>query len=103
MDDRSSLPDGYALGDVAPFAWDNGEATRYEVAVEMLTQQVSAANARLTAELAQDAPDQGRVDDLHALVASLTRSRRELRAGDAEQVQRILSEARARVAEIDAW
>ena len=55
---QALLPARSVLGTMRRFTWSTDEAVRYEVAVEILSQQLAAVIGRQTRELTLPAPDQ---------------------------------------------
>lgn len=102
VSDRPELPAESVLGGLQPSPWDGAVAVQYEVAIEMLSQQIAECTDQITTEQARATPDAARLRRLNSLIDSLTRTRQELRSDDVDQVQSILRTARQRVDEIRA-
>lgn len=104
MSDRTpELPENSVLDGLQPHRWDGDAAVQYEVAIEMLSQQIAECTGRITTEESQPSPDATRLLALNGLIDSLTQARQELRSDDTASVQNVLRTARQRIDEIRAW
>lgn len=99
-DPTPALDPGSALHGLKPFVWDTREAVSYEVAVEMLSQQIAAATTRLAEEQAQSTPNAQVISELEELTTSLTLTRQNLRSKDQAEVAAILATAQRDIAAI---
>lgn len=101
-DPTPALDPGSALHGLKPFAWDTREAVSYEVAVEMLSQQIAAATTRLDDEQAKSTPDAQMISELEELTTRLTLARQNLRSKDQAEVATILATAQRDIRAIRA-
>lgn len=96
-DQRPTLPAGSALQALTPFVWHSADAVRYEVALEMLCQQIAAATTRIGDERDSQQPDRTLIAELTRLQDELIDEQESLRPYDERTIEAVLAQARVRL------